>query len=475
MGLKDRINISRRKFLKKASVGTTLAAFGPFMAVGRAQSAEMPEPGRSDWPRFGYDLHNTRFNSRENQLGKANVGRLKVKWEFDAGAPIQNTPAVIGDTLYFGCYSGDFFALDSQTGALRWKFKMGDPLPTERRFFRSSPHYEDGRLYFGDGRTILHCLDAATGKEVWRVLMDEDPVANQSQITCSPTAFRGKVYTGVTSGRGQLACLDADTGVVLWRFFTVPDTKSGGGSIWTSPAIDEERGIIYNGTGNAKSFMPPGPILYTESIIANDINTGELLWFFQARPANSGPYNLDFSCHPMIFDAVHPSRPGAVRRCVGAGNKAGFYTVDRYTGEKYWKVMLTNHHNGGGPQLNSTAVAYNRVFVVSNANQGDRRPSSSVTAGLNAYTGDIEWWIHNPATNSAPVAVANGVFYQGLVDGTLSALDADSGDPLWEYKLPSGQRGISIANGALYTSNGGAIRSGQQSRYSMYCFTVDGH
>ena len=48
--------------------------------------------------------------------------------------------------------------------------------------------------------------------------------------------------------------------------------------------------------------------------------------------------------------------PGAVRKCVGAGNKAGFYTVDRYTGEQYWKVMLTHHHNTGGPWLNSTAV-----------------------------------------------------------------------------------------------------------------------
>ena len=210
--------------------------------------------------------------------------------------------------------------------------------------------------------------------------MDEDPVGNQSQITCSPTVHQGKVYVGVSSGHAQLACLDAATGVVLWRFFTVPGLKNGGGSIWTSPAIDAERGIVFNGTGNAKSFMPPGPILFTESLIANDLDTGELLWFHQARPASTGPYNLDFSCHPMLFDAAHPSRPGSIRRCVGAGNKAGFFTVDRYTGERYWKTMLTHHHNGGGPQLNSTAVAYNRVFVVSNL--GIKRLNLPISAGV---------------------------------------------------------------------------------------------
>ena len=472
----NRSNPSRREFLETAATGMAIAAVGPWQGVVNRAPAKSPEPGPADWPRFGYDLRNSRFNSRENQLGKGNVGRLKLKWEFEAGAPIQNCPAVIGDTLYFSSYAGDFFALDSRTGAVRWKLKVGEPLEGEPRFIRSSPQYENGRLYFGDGRTFLHCLNAATGEEAWRLLMDENPGFNQAQITCSPTVFRGKVYIGISSARGQVACLSADTGVVLWRFFTVPDVKNGGGSVWSSPAIDEERGIVYNGTGNAKSFVPPGPMLFTESILANDMDTGELLWFFQARPANSGPYNLDFASHPMVFDAAHPSRPGAIRKCVGAGNKAGFYTVDRYTGEQYWKVMLTNHHNNGGPWLNSTAVAYNRVFVISNAISLNRgRPSSSVTAGLNAYTGDIEWWVHNPTTQGAPPAVANGVYYQGLADGMLSGWDADTGDPLWEYKMPSGNRGgIAIANGALYTSNGGPFPAGQKPKYGMYCFTVDG-
>lgn len=476
MGKPNAMEISRRQFLAGAGTGVALAVIGPLASVTSAESGKIPEPGVADWARFGYDLHNTRFNTHERQLGKDNVGRLKMKWEFNAGAPIQNCPAVIGDTLFFGTYAGEFFALDSSNGSVRWKFKVGDPLKGEPRFLRSSPTYENGRIYFGDGRTYMQCLEASTGKEVWKVLMDENPGFNQSQITCSPAVFRGKVYIGVTSARGQVACLDAETGKILWRFWTVPESKIGGGSVWSAPAIDEERGIVYNGTGNAKSFSPPGPMLYTESLIANDMDTAELLWFFQARPADFGPFNLDFASHPMIFDASHPSRPGAVRTCVGAGNKAGFYTLNRYTGEKYWKVMLTNHSNNGGPWMDSTAVAYNRVYVVSNSVAiNKRRRSVSVTAGLNAYTGDIEWWVPNQAMVGAPPAVANSVFYQCLMDGSLSAWDADTGDPLWDYKLPSGGRGgIAIANGALYTSNGVPMRAEETPRYSMFSFTVDG-
>lgn len=446
-----------------------------------ASSSVMPaQPGSSDWPRFGYDLRNTRFNKLETQVGRNNVARLKAKWEFDAGAPIQNTPAVIGDTLYFGTHGGDFFALDTRTGSRKWHVSMGEPHPEHLRFLRSSPEYAGGRLYFGAGRAVdgadhavAYCLDAATGKTIWRTKLDEKAGEHDTLVTCSVTLFDGKIFVGTSGGgRGQVLCLDAADGQVRWRFQTVPEIELGGGGVWTSPAIDEEHGLVYNGTGDAKAFIS-GPVLFSESIIANDIATGELRWYYQARQPDVY-YNLDFSCHPMLFDAVHPDRPGAVRKCVGAGNKGGFYTVDRHTGEFYWKVMLTNHSGATGLQLNSTAVAYNRVFAVSNAS-GVRRPPSSVTAGLNAYTGDIEWWVHNEATNQAPVAVANGLFYQGLMDGRLQALDTDTGELLWEYKLPSGHRGgIAIANGAIYGSNGGPFRREQTKKYVMQCFTIDG-
>ena len=69
-----------------------------------ALAAESPQPGSADWSRYGFDLHNTRFNGQENTLGRENVDRLKLKWRHQIGAPIQSTPLVIGDTLFVGAW-----------------------------------------------------------------------------------------------------------------------------------------------------------------------------------------------------------------------------------------------------------------------------------------------------------------------------------------------------------------------------------
>ncbi|MDA2934674.1 PQQ-binding-like beta-propeller repeat protein, partial [Acidobacteria bacterium AH-259-D05] len=467
---------TRRKFLKGVGAAGTLMAMGPVAKVSKAYALNPPQAGPTDWPRFGYDLHNTRFNSLESRLGRENVSRLKLKWSFHADGVIQTTPTVIGDTLFFGSQSGHQYALETNTGEPRWKFAVEkqQELRYMRQGIRSSSQYWNGRVYFGDNMTKVHSVDAATGQEIWQTQLTDDPSA---QTRCSPALYNGKVIMGYSSARGnaEIVCLDAETGAVCWRFKTAPE--GAGGSVWASPAIDEKEHIVYNATGSAKAFMPPGPMLYTESILAHDLESGELLWYSQARRAS--PHDLDFGCHPMIFDAKAPSgyRGDVVRNCVAAGSKGGFFTWDRYTGELYWKVMLTNASAGGGLQQDSTAVAYNRIFAISTAVTG--KGSMSVTAALHAYTGDIVWWVPNSAPNHAPVAVANGVFYQGLMDGTLQALDAETGGVLWEYKLPTAHRGgIAIANGTLYASNGEPSRATEEvaktGRYSIYAFSIDG-
>ena len=463
---------TRREFFGGMGAGLAVTSLGP-SAWG--QGRRQPVPGPADWPRFAYDLHNTRFNSREASLNAGNVGRLKLKWRHEVGAPIQTSPTVVGDSLFTGAWDGNFHALDTETGELKWKFDAGGR-PGRRwnlRSMKSSAQYEDERIYFAGGGAV-HAVDAATGREVWKT-----DVAGVG--TASPNIYGNRMFIGTGGGNAEIVCLDTQTGAVRWRFKIVPDRDGGGGSSWTSPAVDEEQNIVYNVTGNPRSFDPPGPILFSDSIIANDLETGELLWHYQVRA--SDPFDLDFSCHPMIFDAVSPGKRGARRQCVGAGNKTAFFTWDRYTGELLWRVMLTNWATQGGPWWNSTAVAYNKVYVVSNA-INDRDPitsrslglSESVTAALHAYTGEIVWWRHNDSMNRACVCVANGVFYQSLGDGSLEALDAETGKLLWQSSLPSTSRGgIVIANGNLYTSNGeGGLPTEPIHRYYVYAYSIDG-
>ena len=474
---------TRREFL--GGMSTTLAWTSLRPSVW-GQGGNQPVPGPADWPRFAYDLHNTRFNSRETTLNPGNVGRLKLKWSSEVGGPTQTSPCVVGDMLFVGAWDGYYYAFDAQTGESNWRFDAGVETKGQQgrdlplwglREMRSSAQYDRGKIYFGTGQGELHCVDAETGRGIWKTRVDPDP---GTTISSSPNIYKDRVFIGTSGDHAQIACLDAETGAVRWRFHTVPDRQDGGGSVWTSTAVDEEQNIVYNVTGQPRSFTPPGPLLFTDSIIANDLETGELLWHYQVR-AND-PFDLDFSCHPMIFEAVSPGMRGARRDCVGAGSKTAFVTWDRYTGELLWRAMLTHRAIQGGPWVNSTAAAYNKVYIVSNAiTEMDSKIgfstglSESVTAALHAYTGEIVWWRHNKSMNRSPVCVANGVFYQSLFDGSLEAFEAETGKPLWRSDLPTTSRGgIVIANGTLYTSNSEGGGFEPKNKYAVYAYSIDG-
>jgi len=401
------------------------------------------------------------------------------------GGPIQSTPCVVGDTVFIGAWDGYYYAIDSASGALRWKFDGGvgtDPTQDDSiprwglRDMRSTAQYSRGRLYFGTGDGDLHCVDTVSGRGLWRTRLDPDP---NTMLSSSPAVLGDRVFVGTSGDRAQIACLDADTGAVRWRFYIVPDRTDGGGSVWTSAAVDEEQGIVYNVTGNPRSFTPPGPLLYSDSIIANDLRTGELLWHYQARATD--PFDLDFSCHPMLFRAESPGKRGAWRDCLGAGSKTAFHCCDRYTGEPLWKAMLTPGSIQGGPWMSSTAAAYNKVFLVSNAIEVDPGTgrsaggSQSVTAALHAYTGEIVWWRHNPSMNRAPVCVAGGVFYQSLFYRTVEAFRVQDGRKIWETGLPTTSRGgVVVSNGALYVANGEAGGAEPKNRYYLFAYSLDG-
>ena len=103
--------LSRREFLENMGSLAGLAVLPLATGSTLAQSMQLSSVSAEDWARFGYDLHNTRFNSAENLLGPDNVGRLKLNWKFNAQGVIQTTPIVVGDSVFFGSQSGHFYSL----------------------------------------------------------------------------------------------------------------------------------------------------------------------------------------------------------------------------------------------------------------------------------------------------------------------------------------------------------------------------
>lgn len=456
--------LSRRQFV---TAGLVIGVNS--LAAGTVSGAFSGVPTGSPWPRNGCGLENSNFNPLEKSLDRGTVGQLELKWKTSPTGPIQNAPVVIEQSLYFGTWDHDFIAVNVRSGETRWKFSPegNSVLPAYERGIRSTANFENGHLYFIDTFTVAHCIDAATGESIWQTRIDNDSVRHMAHARFSPAVFENRLIVAHAGLQPQIACLDTDTGRILWRFYT-----GLGGSPWTSAAIDTRERVVYNVTGDPKQFKPGDPMLYTNCMLANDLDTGELLWYQQVTAQDAR--NLDFSCHPMIYDAK--GRLGALRQSVGAGNKRGFYSYDRYTGELYWKTSLTAPHQAGGPLANSTAVAYNRVFLASNAASAGN-PLKSIACALNAYDGNIEWWVLNQAMVSCGVAVANGIFFLGQADGLLQALDAETGARLWEYRLPSTCRGVAVADGVLYAAHGEVYvidGKGLSDGYSVHAFTAGG-
>lgn len=238
----------------------------------------------------------------------------------------------------------------------------------------------DSRVYWGTGDGYLLSVDARTGRpeedfgDGGRVdLMEGLPRANRGErdylnallysMQSPPVVVRDVVVTGASiadrritkeSIPGWVRGWDARTGELRWVFRTVPQEGdegvetwedeswrySGNANVWTMLSGDNEHGIVYLPIGTATNDFygghRPGDNLYSESLVAVDVETGEKLWHFQA--VRHGLWDYDFPAAPTLIDL--PGRNGtAPRQIVAQVSKQGFlYVFDRVTGEPVWKI-----------------------------------------------------------------------------------------------------------------------------------------
>ena len=238
----------------------------------------------------------------------------------------------------------------------------------------------DSRVYWGTGDGYLLSVDARTGRPIeefgdrGRVdLMEGLPRANRGErdylnallysMQSPPVVVRDVVVTGASiadrritkeSIPGWVRGWDARTGELRWVFRTVPQEGdegvetwedeswrySGNANVWTMLSGDNEHGIVYLPIGTATNDFygghRPGDNLYSESLVAVDVETGDKLWHFQA--VRHGLWDYDFPAAPTLIDL--PGGDGAdPRQIVAQVSKQGFlYVFDRVTGEPVWGI-----------------------------------------------------------------------------------------------------------------------------------------
>lgn len=258
--------------------------------------------------RWGFDNHNSgRVPAGASRLTQSNISDLQLAWVF--GLPnttnARSQPVITEDTLFIAATSGHLFALDRHSGCIRWHQMTVAP-PRTALTLGSIGSGEDRRvaLFYGDLEANVVAVDAKDGEVIWRrpvgisekslltgaIIQHEDrlivPVSLQEVILATDPAYE------CCRSHGAVVALDADSGEQLWQFHTTPDatvqghTSVGtttwgpsGAPVWSTPTVDEERNLIYIGTGQNASL--PATEL-SDSVLAIDMNSGQLAWHFQA-------------------------------------------------------------------------------------------------------------------------------------------------------------------------------------------------
>ena len=344
------------------------AAIGGQPAGRAVDDRVLRSAGRSggDWLTYGLSQAETRF-SPLTQISPANITRLGLAWTYEVGrggGGQEATPLVWNDTLFGITNWSVVFAVDARTGRERWRW---DPEVNQEAVrpkiccgvVNRGLAIHDGKIIAPvvDGR--LDALDARTGRVVWesRVAFPQDHYT----ITMAPRIAKGKVIVGASGGdrptRGFFDAYDVATGRRAWRFYTVPGDPSqpfendalrkaaatwdrewwklgGGGAVWDVMAYDPSANLIYVGTGNAEPWAlqlrssQGKDNLYVCSILAVDVDSGQLRWHYQVVPGDI--WDFDSVQGLVIADLTIDGRP---RKTIMQANKDGFfYVIDRLTG-----------------------------------------------------------------------------------------------------------------------------------------------
>ena len=442
----------------------------PLMAQPCAGTAKFGDPAASPaWNGWGVDGSNSRFQAEKAaQLPAAQVSKLQLKWAF--GFPgvksVMGAPVVAAGRVFLGVDNGAVYSLDAASGCVYWTFQAEAGVRSAVTVEHAGTGYA---AYFGDLKSNAYAVDAATGKQLWKVHVDEHPSA---RITAAPKIFENRVYVPVASGeegagvnpnyacctfRGSVAALDAATGRTIWKTYTiaeapkaagknsngVPRWAPAGGGVWNSPTIDAKRRALYIGTGDA--YTEPAPPT-TDAIMALDLDSGKILWVAQDTendawlvgctaktlpencPKALGP-DHDFGASPIL--KTLPNGQAILVAGQKSGNVWG-HDPDR-KGAVVWRTALVNNTTEFGGKIVWGGAADEQAAYFGLGPGG--------IAAVQLRDGERKWFqtfqpapaVAQHAGHEGALSAIPGVVFSGGWDGVLRALAAADGKLLWEY------------------------------------------
>lgn len=506
------------------------AAGGVPKAVSVTQG-QLNDAGKqnNNWLHTNGDYAQTRYYGGK-QINAGNVKNLRPAFVFQTEVveSMETAPIVVDGVMYLTTSYNHIYAVDAATGKQFWhyKHKMG-PVTT----FCCGPNnrgvaISGGKVFMGTLDARLVALDAKTGNVLWNVEI-ADPEKGYSE-TMSPTVIDNKVLIGTNGGeygiRGFVKAFDADTGKVAWTFFTIPekghegiwDPKDAtgrdmkrdiaaekaqfakdssfwqtlGGGVWMNPSVDLKTRTVWFVVGNPSPDLygaeRPGDNLYTDSLVAIDLDKGTYKCHFQYVAHDV--WDLDAVSPPILVDVKDKS--GKMIPGVLHGGKTGHvYVHDRSNCNliRFSEAMIPQENmwvlptatgarmlpgaNGGVEWSPMSFDPTTRLAIALNLHQpmtyhveAAKYPGGSKlwlggafkvipsekqwgrVAAVDVDTGKVKWKhdTEQPLIGGG-LATAGGLYFFGEGNGDFNALDSKTGKKLWSFNCGAGANAMPVS------------------------------
>ncbi len=457
---------------------------------------------QTDWPTYHGVPGGNRYSTL-TQIDRTNVSKLAPAWVFPMAnvTQVENTPLVVDGVMYVS-NANEVYALDAGTGREIWHYRRPrtQGLTGNARIgFSRGVAWEGERIFLLTDNAHLIALDRTNGELLWETEMAD--WRQNYNGTSAPLIAGGLVISGTAGGdegvRGFVAAYDQATGKEVWRFWTVPvpgqpgaeevaDTWRGNelhrsGATWITGTFDAALGLVYWPVGN------PGPDfdgknrlgdnLYTDCIVALEVATGKLRWYYQFT--SHDVHDWDAMEPPVLVDADWPGPNGQTqprKLMLHADRNGFFYVLDRTDGELLLGKTFLKKMNWAEPTIGADGRPVLRELPV------DANGGTYVCPG---FQGGTNWFStsYNPATGlyyfnvleRCNVFVPNAGEWQagrGYMGGaarpapgesfekSLRAIDIHTGETRFEVPQVTG---TATASAGVISTAGGIVLFGENS------------
>ena len=366
---------------------SVLIACAVMVSLAEAQQGT----ANGEWRHYAGDLASTRYSPLD-QIDRDNFNDLELVWRMKTdnfgSQPEYNfegTPLMVDGVVYTTAGTRrSVVAVDAGTGEYLWMHRLDEGergAATPRRLSGRGLAYRDdggaGQIIYVTPGYRMIALDAATGQRVSSFgtdgivdlmqNMDQeiDPLSGSIGLHATPMVAGDTIIVGAAhvpgsapvsmrNTKGYVRGFDADTGARRWIFHTIPggdeygnDTwlneswrYTGNTGVWGQISVDTELGIVYlpteMPTNDYYGGHRHGDNLFSDSIVAVDLETGDRLWHYQV--IHHDVWDWDFPCAPVLVDVAIEGRPGITKVVAQPSKQGWLYVLDRETGEPIWPI-----------------------------------------------------------------------------------------------------------------------------------------